>query len=162
MALANWVVVYVFAIVLAGVLCSADINTTIPILVPPSSQPLSQNLLSFSIEQDRWPDWTGISARNEFTHSALIQYASLTGKPTRIRVGANSEDRTVWSPTVTVSTNVLLFNSMLSHALCLGSEIGKRRYSFLWAFAQDDQRPPVHLLIILFRSILTPFLHQTL
>lgn len=84
------------------------INTTISMLTPPSSQVLSQNLLGFSIEQDRWPDWTGVDSRNEFTHSALLNYALLTGKPPRIRVGANSEDHTVWSPTITVSLTITL------------------------------------------------------
>ena len=106
MAIAFCIMRYV--VVLSGAICVAAINTTIPILSPPSSQPLSQNLLSFSIEQDRWPDWTGITKRNEFTHSALLNYAALTGKPPRIRVGANSEDHTVWSPTVTVSHDIIL------------------------------------------------------
>lgn len=80
-------------------------NTSIPLAAPPSSQPLSRNLLSFSIEQDRWPDWTGVDSRNEFTHNALQNLAQLTGKPPKIRVGANSEDHTVWSPSVTVSAH---------------------------------------------------------
>ncbi|KAI8984835.1 glycoside hydrolase family 79 protein [Trametes punicea] len=78
------------------------INVSVPISAPGNSQALSPTLLSFSIEQDRWPDWTGTSARNEFTHSALLNYAALTGQPPNIRVGANSEDHTFWSPTVTI------------------------------------------------------------
>ncbi|OSD01894.1 glycoside hydrolase family 79 protein [Trametes coccinea BRFM310] len=78
------------------------INVSLPISAPGGSQGLSPTLLSFSIEQDRWPDWTGIDERNEFTHSALLNYAALTGQPPNIRVGANSEDHTFWSPTVTI------------------------------------------------------------
>ena len=78
-------------------------NTTIPIVVPDDATALSPNLLGFSLEQDRWPDWSGKWSRNEFTHNALLNYARLTGKPPKIRVGANTEDRTVWSPTTTVS-----------------------------------------------------------
>ena len=82
-------------------------NTTsaevvLPIFAPPASQPLSNTLLSFSIEQDRWPDWAGTDARNAFTHAALSGLARLTGRPPKIRVGANTEDKTVWDPTVTV------------------------------------------------------------
>ncbi|EKM58753.1 glycoside hydrolase family 79 protein [Phanerochaete carnosa HHB-10118-sp] len=80
-------------------------NVTLPIFAPPTSQPLSNTLLSFSIEQDRWPDWTGIDSRNEFTHAALSNLAELTGRPPKIRVGANSEDKTVWDPTVTVNVD---------------------------------------------------------
>ncbi|KAI0686429.1 glycoside hydrolase family 79 protein [Cytidiella melzeri] len=98
----------VFAFVLFARLapCVFAQNTTIPILAPGDAKALSQNLLGFSIEQDRWPDWSGTHSRNEFTHNALVNLGQLTGKPTKIRVGANSEDRTVWSPTVTINEDV--------------------------------------------------------
>lgn len=80
-------------------------TTTIAIIAPDDAKALSQNLLGFSLEQDRWPDWSGTHSRNEFTHSALVNYAQLVGKPPKIRVGADSEDHTVWSPTVTVSAS---------------------------------------------------------
>ncbi|TBU48752.1 hypothetical protein BD309DRAFT_948782 [Dichomitus squalens] len=75
------------------------LNITVPAALPDNAQPLSTTLVSFSIEQDRWPDWTGIDARNNFTFNALWNYAELTGSPPSIRVGANSADRTFWSPT---------------------------------------------------------------
>ncbi|KAI0637476.1 glycoside hydrolase family 79 protein [Trametes polyzona] len=78
------------------------LNVSLPISPPGNSQALSPTLLSFSIEQDRWPDWAGVQSRNEFTHNALLNYAALTGHPPNIRVGANSEDHTFWSPTVTI------------------------------------------------------------
>ncbi|KAI0666081.1 glycoside hydrolase family 79 protein [Trametes maxima] len=78
------------------------LNVSLPISPPGNSQALSPTLLSFSIEQDRWPDWAGVWSRNEFTHDALLNYAALTGHPPNIRVGANSEDHTFWSPTVTI------------------------------------------------------------
>lgn len=78
------------------------VNVSIPVVAPTKSQPLASTLLSFSIEQDNWPDWSGIDARNEFTYSALQNFARLTGQPPKLRVGADSEDHTVWSPTVTV------------------------------------------------------------
>ncbi|OBZ65454.1 Beta-glucuronidase [Grifola frondosa] len=55
-------------------------------------------LLSFSIEQDRWPDWTGTDQRNQFTFAALQNFAQLTGTPPKIRVGANSEDHNPCGP----------------------------------------------------------------
>ncbi|KIP06086.1 glycoside hydrolase family 79 protein [Phlebiopsis gigantea 11061_1 CR5-6] len=82
---------------------SSNVTVTLPTIAPPTSQPLSNTLLSFSIEQDRWPDWSGIDSRNEFTYNALTRLAGLTGRPPKIRVGANSEDHTVWDPTVTVN-----------------------------------------------------------
>ena len=47
-------------------------------------------------------DWAGIDQPNEFTHNALVNLQGLTGQPPKIRVGANSEDHTLWSPTVTI------------------------------------------------------------
>ena len=79
-----------------------NISVDVPVVAPTRSLPLASTLLSFSIEQDNWPDWSGIDERNEFTYSALSTYANLTGQPPKIRVGADSEDHTVWSPTVTV------------------------------------------------------------
>ena len=86
---------------------TAAVNVSVPVSPSPNSQPLARTLLSFSIEQDRWPDWSGVDVRNEFTHDALLRLASLTGQPPKIRVGANSEDHTVWSPTVTINEDAL-------------------------------------------------------
>lgn len=79
------------------------VNVTLPFSPPSGAQPLSRTLISFSLEQDRWSDWAGVRSRNEFTHKALVNYEHLTGEPPKIRVGANSEDNTFWSPTVTIS-----------------------------------------------------------
>ncbi|KAK7692779.1 hypothetical protein QCA50_004412 [Cerrena zonata] len=48
----------------------------------------------------------GCDSRNEFTFNALDNYAKLTGKPSKIRVGADSEDHTTWSPTVTINEDL--------------------------------------------------------
>lgn len=47
-------------------------------------------------------EWAGIDQRNQFTHNALVNLQQLTGQPPKIRVGANSEDHTVWSPAVSI------------------------------------------------------------
>ncbi|GJJ10670.1 hypothetical protein Clacol_004897 [Clathrus columnatus] len=83
-------------------------NTTVTLSnsLPSGAQPLTSTHLSFSIEQDRWPgraDWVGTTERNQFTFNALTNLESLTGSPPKIRVGANSEDHTTWSPTVTIN-----------------------------------------------------------
>ncbi len=79
------------------------VNVSVPLAPPSGAQTLSPTLVSFSIEQDNWPDWTGTDSRNEFVHTALLNYAALTGHPPNIRVGANSEDHTFFSPTVTIN-----------------------------------------------------------
>ena len=93
----------VVAVLVLDLLGCFAVNVSIPATSPSSSQSLARTLFSFSIDGDRWPDWSGVSSRNEFTHSALTTLGKLTGTPPKIRVGANSEDRTVWSPTVTIN-----------------------------------------------------------
>ncbi|OCH91400.1 glycoside hydrolase family 79 protein [Obba rivulosa] len=78
------------------------LDVTVPFFAPYNSNLLSPTLLSFSIEQDRWPDWAGVSERNEFTYKALQNYQALTGQPPNIRVGADSADHTIWSPDVSI------------------------------------------------------------
>ena len=96
----RWLAVAVLALHLVG---ASAVNVSVPISPPSGSQSLARTLLSFSIEQDRWPDWSGVNSRNEFTYSALTALAKLTGEPPKIRVGADSEDHTFWSPTVTIN-----------------------------------------------------------
>lgn len=84
-------------------LVATTVNVSVPLEPPSGAQRLSPTLVSFSIEQDNWPDWTGIDSRNEFVHTTLSNYAALTGRPPDIRVGANSEDRTFFSPTITIN-----------------------------------------------------------
>ncbi|EMD38720.1 glycoside hydrolase family 79 protein [Gelatoporia subvermispora B] len=90
------------ALVLWNVPLAWAINVTIPLFAPYGSYLMSPTLVSFSIEQDRWPDWAGVSARNEFTYNALQNYQALTGRPPNIRVGADSADHTIWSPDVQI------------------------------------------------------------
>ncbi|TFY67602.1 hypothetical protein EVJ58_g1519 [Rhodofomes roseus] len=85
---------------------ASNVSVDVPVLAPTNSLPLASTLLSFSIEQDNWPEWSGIDERNEFTYNALTTYANLTGQPPKIRVGADSEDHSVWSPTVTINEDV--------------------------------------------------------
>ena len=63
---------------------------------------LDPSLISFSIEQDRWTDWAGISSPNVFLVNALDNLAQRTGQPPYIRIGADSEDHTDFSPQVEV------------------------------------------------------------
>ncbi|CAL1706862.1 unnamed protein product [Somion occarium] len=90
---------------LSSSLSVSAVNVSVSSTPPGTSQNLLSTLLSFSIEQDRWPDWTGIDRRNQFTFNALDNYAQLTGTPSKIRVGADSEDHTTWSPTVTINSD---------------------------------------------------------
>ncbi|KAI0642794.1 glycoside hydrolase family 79 protein [Trametes meyenii] len=84
------------------------LHVSLPESSPANSQPLLSSLLSFSIEEDRWPEWAGTNSRNEFTYNALQNYASLTGQPPSIRVGGDSADRTTWSPTVALNEDTFL------------------------------------------------------
>src|SRR6266540_4141929 len=88
-----------------------SVSVSVP-LIPPSNAPvLSPSLLSFSIEQDRWTDWVGTSSRNKFLFNTLENLSFLTGEPPRIRIGANSEDRTIYDANVQAS-NLFFFIRM--------------------------------------------------
>lgn len=81
---------------------ASAVNVSLPLSPPSGAQNLSSTLVSFSIEQDNWPSWAGTDSRNDFVHTVLQNYAALTGRPPKIRVGANSEDHTFFSPTLTI------------------------------------------------------------
>jgi hypothetical protein len=71
---------------------------------PSSSSSVSQDHVGFSVEQDRWPDWIRKNggSPNTFWLNALDNLKTLSGKPTRIRIGADSEDHTDFNPAVKV------------------------------------------------------------
>ncbi|KAJ8521136.1 hypothetical protein ONZ45_g2122 [Pleurotus djamor] len=70
------------------------LNISIPLLAPSTAPTLSPTLLSLSLEQDRWTDWSGSTSRNEFFFNTLDNIKQLTGEAPQIRIGANSEDHT--------------------------------------------------------------------
>ena len=78
------------------------ITVTLPLTAPSSAPLLSRSLVSFSIEQDRWVDWIGQGEGNQFFLNTLDNLKQLTGEPPRIRIGADSEDRTNFNPSVQV------------------------------------------------------------
>lgn len=63
---------------------------------------VSPSLCSFSIEQDRWPDWAGTTTKNTFFYNALENLKQITGEPPWIRIGADSEDHTNFNPATEV------------------------------------------------------------
>jgi hypothetical protein len=86
---------------------------------PSDAARLSQTLLSFSIEQDRWPEWiVDGDSPNGFFLNALDNIAQLTGAPPWIRIGADSSDRTNFNAAVQVrGHNVCTRNLWLTSAM---------------------------------------------
>lgn len=74
---------------------------------PNNAVQVSPLLVSLSIEGDRWPDWAAngpsYAQRNQFFYNALENLKVRTGVWPRIRVGANSEDRTLYDDKIKVS-----------------------------------------------------------
>jgi hypothetical protein len=87
--------------------CLAQVPVTIPLAAPATAQAVSRSLFSFSIEQDRWIDWIGQGPANPFFFNTLNNLKEIVHEPPRIRIGANSEDRTTFNPQVQVSTVAL-------------------------------------------------------
>ncbi|KAJ7052496.1 glycoside hydrolase family 79 protein [Mycena amicta] len=76
---------------------------TAPIpLAAGSAAEVSGNLLSLSIEQDRWLDWSGNTSVNSYFLNVLTNIVSITGTSPTIRIGADSEDHTNFNPSVLV------------------------------------------------------------
>ncbi|EIW84140.1 glycoside hydrolase family 79 protein [Coniophora puteana RWD-64-598 SS2] len=73
------------------------LNVSLPYTAPPTAALLSPALVSFSIEQDRWVDWAGTEAPNDFFNTVLENIQNITGQLPWIRIGADSEDHTDFS-----------------------------------------------------------------
>ena len=80
------------------------LNVSIALIATSNAPILSPSLVSFSIEQDRWIDWVGAPSRNEFFFNTLENLKRLSGE---FRIGANSEDRTIYDSSVRVSEYLL-------------------------------------------------------
>ncbi|KAG1725351.1 glycoside hydrolase family 79 protein [Suillus paluster] len=55
------------------------------------------NLVSLSIEQDRWVDWAGTTEPNKFFNNVLDNLVQITNTPPFVRIGGSSEDHTDFS-----------------------------------------------------------------
>lgn len=86
----------------------ASISVHLPTVPPSGATAVSPTLLAFSIEQDAWTDWSGTTTRNEYFYNLLNNLKTLSGEATRLRIGADSEDHTNFSPHVKVRNLVLL------------------------------------------------------
>ena len=92
------------AILLASVfpLVASAVTVTIPLSAPRNAPSVAPDLVSLSIEQDRWVDWAGITEKNQFFYNALDNLVQITNSPPFIRIGAVSEDLTNFSYDVEV------------------------------------------------------------
>lgn len=69
-------------------------RVVLPQYSPCFGKPLAKDLISFSIEMDRWSTWAGeaVGSPNKFTNQVLTNLGERTGRQPSVRVGANSED----------------------------------------------------------------------
>ncbi|KAF8148679.1 glycoside hydrolase family 79 protein [Crassisporium funariophilum] len=79
------------------------VDVSISVTAPANAPTIAPNLVSFSIEQDRWTDYAGTTSRNQFFFNTLDNLGALTGQPPQLRIGADSEDRTIFSSSVRVA-----------------------------------------------------------
>ncbi|KIJ66772.1 glycoside hydrolase family 79 protein [Hydnomerulius pinastri MD-312] len=73
------------------------IDVSVPLIAPQGAPSVAPDLVSLSIEQDRWIDWAGTTERNQFFYNALDNMVQITQSPPFIRIGADSEDHTDFS-----------------------------------------------------------------
>lgn len=97
---------FTFALFVLRLVRAQNVSITIPTQSPSSAVSVAQDLVAFSIEQDRWTDWIGTTTPNTFWLNALENLKQLSGLPTRIRIGADSEDHTNFSFDVEYATDI--------------------------------------------------------
>lgn len=61
----------------------------VPVRKPLYAEPLDPNLIAFSIEADRWPDWAGyeVGQPNTYARQLFDNLQERTGYPPAVRVG---------------------------------------------------------------------------
>lgn len=84
------------------------IEVTIPLVAPPGAASVLGNLVSLSIEQDRWIDWAGTTKPNAFFNNVLDNLVQITKTPPFLRIGADSEDHTDFSYDIQVKHLLML------------------------------------------------------
>jgi hypothetical protein len=88
----------VFAVAAIAIARCAAVNVPVPSDATNGTS-LDPKLVAFSIELDRWPDWTGTLDRpNRYTQAVLKNIEARTGVTPAFRVGGNSEDNAVYDP----------------------------------------------------------------
>ncbi|KAI9567289.1 glycoside hydrolase family 79 protein [Boletus coccyginus] len=75
----------------------STVDVTIFLTTPSAAVPVAPDLVSLSIEQDRWDFWAGTTKQNEFFYNALDNLVQITNSPPFVRIGADSEDHTDFS-----------------------------------------------------------------
>jgi hypothetical protein len=82
------------------------LDIEVPYAATNAAVQVAPDLLSFSLEADRWPEWISVApnynAKNEFTANVLNNLGALSGATPRLRIGGNTEDRAVMSGSVQV------------------------------------------------------------
>jgi hypothetical protein len=82
---------------------SHAVDVSVSLSAPKNARVVSPSLFSFSIEMDRWTDWVGSTSQNKFLYNTLNNLKRLSGQPPQIRIGGNTEDRTVFKEDAKVS-----------------------------------------------------------
>ncbi|KIK63197.1 glycoside hydrolase family 79 protein [Collybiopsis luxurians FD-317 M1] len=99
-------------LIVAALLCSTSISASPSInsVIPPADNaiPVCPSLVSLSIEQDRWTDWSGTTSQNQLFYNVMQNLKNLTGVPPGIRIGANSDDHTDFDKNVPYARATLL------------------------------------------------------
>lgn len=101
------------AVLLASLIpfAALAVDVAIPLTAPSGAPSVAPDLVSLSIEQDRWIDWAGTTEQNQFFYNALDNLVQITNAPPFIRIGADSEDHTDFSYDVQVQLQPTIHRS---------------------------------------------------
>lgn len=112
-----------YSLILYLAILSSAIQVNVSLNAPSGAVGVSPSLVSFSLEQDRWIDWAGTTAKNTFFYNALQNLINKTGEPPWIRIGGDSEDHTDFSYSVKASSIKLLWPSSYTLWIVLSNKV---------------------------------------
>lgn len=88
----------------------------LPFDQPTNAEKLDPQLVGFSIELDRWPDWAGrqVGQPNQFVHSVMRQLTDRSGAPPYFRIGGGLPARRPFGTVISDPQAPLKINRFLT------------------------------------------------
>ncbi|KAG0708092.1 glycoside hydrolase family 79 protein [Suillus ampliporus] len=118
----------------------SSIDVTIPLVAPSGAASVMGNLVSLSIEQDRWVDWAGTTEPNTFFNNVLDNLVQITNTPPFVRIGADSEDHTDFSYDIEYEEDIFPASSAVTpYPEATSITVGQGFYDIIYHLPEGTQ-----------------------
>ncbi|KAG1725353.1 glycoside hydrolase family 79 protein [Suillus paluster] len=135
----SWCMQGTYFFMLVAPIVSA-IEVTIPLAAPSGAASVMGNLVSLSIEQDRWVDWAGSTEPNTFFNNVLDNLVQITNTPPFLRIGADSEDHTDFSYDIEYEENMFSASTaIMPYPEAYSTIVGQGFYDIISHLPQGTQ-----------------------